>query len=124
MEASIEHALNNDLTIDITTIGRLSGQPRRVEIWFHNIAGRLYITGTPGGRGWYANLVADPRMTFHLKESVQADLEALAHPIVADDQKRPILATITERVAPTADLEAWVSDSPLVEVTLVALEEN
>ena len=28
-----------DRTIDITTTGRRSGQPRRVEVWFHRVDG-------------------------------------------------------------------------------------
>ena len=73
-DEQIEQALERDLTIDITTVGRKTGAPRRKEIWFHNLAGRLFITGLPGRRDWYANLVANPNFTFHLKESVQADL--------------------------------------------------
>jgi hypothetical protein len=48
-------------------IGRLSGQPRRIEIWYFMIAGRVYLTGTPGRRDWYANLLANPRLIFHIK---------------------------------------------------------
>ena len=43
----VQAALASDLTIDITTIGRHSGAPRRIEIWFLNIDGGIYITGTP-----------------------------------------------------------------------------
>ena len=60
MDESVQQALERDRTIDITTTGRNTGQPRRKEIWFHNIEGRLYITGTPGSRDWYANLAANP----------------------------------------------------------------
>ena len=76
MDSKIQQALDRDLTIDITTYGRKSGQPRRVEIWFKRVGGRTYITGTPGPRGWYANMLARPEIIFHLKESVQADLPA------------------------------------------------
>ena len=72
----VRAALDADLTIDITTIGRHSGRPRRIEIWFLNIDDRIWIAGTPGPRDWMANLVAEPRFVFHLKESVAADLEA------------------------------------------------
>ena len=48
-------------TIDITTLGRCSGIPRRIEVWFHRVDGRWYLTGVPGPRGWYANLRANPR---------------------------------------------------------------
>jgi nitroimidazol reductase NimA-like FMN-containing flavoprotein (pyridoxamine 5'-phosphate oxidase superfamily) len=41
-------ALASDRVIDITTTGRQTGQPRRIEIWFHRANGNYYITGTPG----------------------------------------------------------------------------
>ena len=34
-------------TIDITTLGARSGTPRRVEVWFHRVGGRWYLTGMP-----------------------------------------------------------------------------
>src|SRR5204863_4014024 len=88
----IRGALETDRAIDITTIGRRSGQPRRIEMAFHNLDGQVYITGTPGKRDWYANLVAHPNFTFHLKRSVTADLPARATPITDPAAKRAILA--------------------------------
>jgi hypothetical protein len=37
-------------TIDITTLGARSGIPRRVEVWFHRVDGRWYVTGMPRPR--------------------------------------------------------------------------
>ena len=68
MNAAIRQALAKDLVIDITTTGRRSGALRRLEIWFHEIEGRWYITGSPGKRDWHANLLATPQFTFHLKD--------------------------------------------------------
>lgn len=119
MNEQIKQALQTDRTIDITTTGRKSGQPRRIEIWFHNLDGRLFITGTPGRRGWYANLTAHPDFTFHLKESVQADLPATARPIVEEAERRHILAGILANLGDgSRNLDQWVAGSPLVEVTL------
>lgn len=122
MNAAIRQALAQDETIDITTVGRKSGRPQRIEIWFHRVAGHLYITGTPGVRDWYANLLAEPRFTFHLKESVQADLPARAQPITDQAERRRILADPVmhwyhQQVASLDDL---VEGSPLVEVLLAA----
>jgi hypothetical protein len=60
----------------MTTTGRQSRKPRRLEIVLHNIDGRLYISGAPSRtrRGWLANLEADPNLTIHLKRGVVADL--------------------------------------------------
>jgi hypothetical protein len=116
MEAQIERALETDLTIDITTKGRVSGESRRIEIWFHNVDGAIYITGTPGKRDWHANLLVEPSFTFHLKESVQADLAAVAIPITDEAVKRRVLAVVVERVNSTKTLDDWVANSPLVRV--------
>jgi deazaflavin-dependent oxidoreductase (nitroreductase family) len=112
---SIEQALGTDRVIDITTIGRRTGEPRRIEIWFHRIDGRFFITGTPGARSWYANLVANPRFTFHLKESAQADLAAVAHPVDGAEKAR-VLRAIEESLA-SDGLRFDVETSPLVEAT-------
>jgi hypothetical protein len=81
MDKCIQHALASDRTIDIITRGRKTGQPRRTEIWFHQIDGQVYLTGTLGRCDGYANLVAHPEFTFHVKQTVTADLPARATPI-------------------------------------------
>jgi deazaflavin-dependent oxidoreductase (nitroreductase family) len=119
MDEQVKHALERDRTIDITTRGRKTGQPRRTEIWFHNIEGQLYITGTPGSRDWYANLLAHPEFTFHLKQSVRADLPAKASPILDQARRRAIIAAIHQKLGGQRDLELWVEGSPLVAVDLL-----
>ena len=114
MDPTITTALRTERTIDITTTGRRSGEPRRLEMWFHNVEDRIYITGMPGTRDWYANLLADPRMTFHLKQSVAADLPAVARHINGDE-KRQVLEVILERLG-RANIDDWIAASPLIEV--------
>jgi deazaflavin-dependent oxidoreductase (nitroreductase family) len=115
-------ALGSDRIIDITTTGRQSGQPRRIEIWFHRLDGKYYITGTPGRpRSWYANLVAHPSFTFHLKQSATADLPATARPVTDPAEREKVLAGIlaSQSDVPSVAEQAladWVAGSPLVEV--------
>lgn len=52
-------------TIDLTTRGRRSGRPSRIEIWWFRFEGRFIITGLPGPRHWMANLAADPSIIVH-----------------------------------------------------------
>jgi deazaflavin-dependent oxidoreductase (nitroreductase family) len=115
MDPAIANALRTERTVDITTIGRRSGSPSRIEIWFHNVDNRIYITGLPGKRDWHANLLANPSMTFHLKQSVKADLDATARPIDGDEKRR-ILEVILERLG-RSNIDEWTARSPLVEVT-------
>src|SRR5215211_6597423 len=70
MDDHVRDALANDRTIDITTMGRTSGLPRRIETWFYRVDDEIYLTGLPGRRDWYANLLANPDFTFHLKQSL------------------------------------------------------
>lgn len=118
MDATTEHALQNDRLIDITTIGAKTGTPHRIEIAFHNFDGTLYISGRPGKRDWYANLVAHPQFTIHLKQSTQADLAATATPITDAAARKPILSKIVEKWGRQAELEAFLNHSPLVAVQL------
>ena len=123
MDNEAAKALASDRVIDITTTGRQTGQPRRIEIWFHRLGGKYYITGTPGRpRSWYANLVAHPAFTFHLKESATADLPATARPVTDPAEREKVLAAILAALPGFADTPGqepadWVARSPLVEVT-------
>jgi deazaflavin-dependent oxidoreductase (nitroreductase family) len=113
-------ALARDRTIDITTTGRRSGQPRRIEIWFYRAGGRIYLSGSPGRRSWYANLLAYPEFTFHLKDSVHADLPARARPVTDPEERRAVFTKILKDLRMSRDLEAWISASPLMEVVFLS----
>jgi deazaflavin-dependent oxidoreductase (nitroreductase family) len=117
MDEAVQHALNNDRTIDITTMGRTSGEPRRIEIWFYRYDGRIFLSGSPGTRDWYANLLKHPEFTFHLKGSTHADLPAVAHPITEEAERREVIRGILEELGRGyGGVDDWVAGSPLVEV--------
>jgi len=117
MDERVRQALARDRTIDITTTGRGSGLPRRIETWFYRVDDQIYLTGSPGRRDWYANLLANPELTFHLKQSVAADLSARAAPIIDPEERRAILQRILSQLGGTRDLEAWLAGSPLMAVS-------
>ncbi len=119
-----------DRTIDITTTGRRSGKPRRIEIVFYRLGDDIYLSGIPGPktRDWLANLGAQPQFTFHLKRGVVADLPATATVIVDRAERRRVLAVFVEELNrrrgpdspwPKAVLDEWVERSPLAKVTFV-----
>jgi len=118
MDEKIRQALTRGRTVDITTTGRRSGEPRRIEIVFHNIGGRIYLSGMPSRRrrSWLANLEADPHFTFHLKGTTRADLPATAR-IITDEAERRTVLTEVARAWRRNDVETMVTYSPLVEVT-------
>ncbi len=119
MNDAIRTALSRGGIIDLTTTGRKSGEPRRIEIVFHAIDGRIVISGMPRTekRAWLANVEADPRVTIHLKKDVVADLPGAARVIVDEHERRALLADVARNWGRT-DVETMVRDSPLIEVTL------
>jgi hypothetical protein len=133
MNQEIREALKTDRTIDIITIGAKSGLPRRVEIWFTNVNGRIIICGTPNATGdkgsytprdWLANLKANPEFIFCLKESIQVELPARAVEIVDLEDRRYLMsAPETKWYRDQVDsLDDLVNASPIVEVFFRDLE--
>jgi deazaflavin-dependent oxidoreductase (nitroreductase family) len=119
MNDAIRTALSRGGIIDITTTGRRSGQPRRIEIVFHAIDGRIVISGMPRAekRAWLANVETDPRVTIHLKKDVVADLPGAARVIVDEQERRTLLVDVARNWGRT-DLETMVRYSPLIEVVI------
>ena len=113
---ALEHALQHDRLCDISTTGRHSGQTRRIEIWFHHLDGQIYLTGRPGKRDWFANLQANPLLTFHLKQSLAADLSAWATVDIPPHARRTILTRLLEESAFRDATEEWISGSPLARI--------
>lgn len=122
IDHSVRRALSRGHTVDITTTGRQSGRPRRIEVVFHNIDGRLYISGMPRRerRSWLANLDADPRMTIHLKGPVKADLPARARMLTDPAEREVVLRRIAQAWRRT-DVDTMVRWSPLIEVEIEGL---
>jgi len=119
MEDHVRRALKRGGIIDITTVGRRTGVPRRIEIVYQVIDDRIYISGVPSlrKRAWIANLESNPRMTFHLKGIIAADLAATARVITDENERRRVLSAIAAAWRRT-DVETMVRHSPLIEVRI------
>jgi deazaflavin-dependent oxidoreductase (nitroreductase family) len=119
MDASIHAALDRGGTIDLTTTGRRSGVPRRIEIALHNLGGRLVISGMPVAgrtRAWLHNVEAHPAITLHLRGPGAAfDVEATARVITDPAERRALLEGVAANWGRT-DLEVMMAHSPLIEV--------
>lgn len=112
-------------TIDITTTGRRSGRPHRIEIWFFRAEDRIYLSSSPGRKDWYANLLANPAFTFHLKNDVRADLAARGAPVTDERERRRVFQTFIDdlnqpsnpaRLPQPLYVEDWLAGSPLIAV--------
>jgi len=125
MNEELQRSLSRGHLIDITTTGRKTGKPRRIEIVFHNIDGRLIISGSPVAtrrRAWLANLEADPHLTFHLKRGpAQGDLPATARVVTDEAERRTIAEWIVQNAWRNQDVDAMVAYAPMIEVTIADL---
>jgi len=115
-------------TIDITTTGRRSGEPRRIETTFRRFEDTIYLSGIPHPqqRAWLLNLEADPNFIFHLKNGLVADLPASAEVITDPTERRRILTQFVEDFNqqrmpdspwPVGVVDEWVEQSPLARVS-------
>jgi deazaflavin-dependent oxidoreductase (nitroreductase family) len=123
MDDSVGLALSKSGIVDITTTGRRTGEPRRIEIAYHVIGGRIYISGMPRAdrkRAWLFNLEAEPRFTVHVKSGATADLPATARVISDEAERRQILQQVAAAWRRT-DLDEMVAHSPLIEVVIDGL---
>jgi deazaflavin-dependent oxidoreductase (nitroreductase family) len=100
-------------TVEITTTGRRSGEPRRIETWRYRAAGRYWLTGSPGSRDWYANVLAHPEFTLHRKG---VDTVVRGRPVTDPDERARVLGEIVPALDWAGSLESWLAGSPLVEI--------
>lgn len=120
MDPQILAALDHSQLIDLTTTGRQSGQARRLEIFLHNLAGRLVISGVPSRertRAWLRNVEANPTVTLHLKQGLQADVPATARVVTDPEERRRLLEGVAANWGRT-DLDVMQAYSPLIEVSV------
>ena len=122
MDERTLNALHHSQVIDLTTPGRRSGQPRKIEIFLHEQDGLLFITGMPRAdrtRDWIHNVTADRNVVVHLKKSVRVDIPAVARVVTDPDERRPLMAAAAQRWGRT-DVDEMVQHSPLIVLTVLA----
>jgi deazaflavin-dependent oxidoreductase (nitroreductase family) len=118
MHEVVRSALADDPTIDITTTGRRTRQPRRIEIWMMDVDGRFFITGTPGRRDWLANLRANPSLTVHLERGARVDLAATAAEVDDRDTRRMVFEHLVANwYRGQTPIDELVATAPMVEIT-------
>lgn len=119
MHPDVRAALQRTQVIDLTTTGRRSGVPRRIEIMLLVVDGQPFLSGKPSivrTRDWLRNVEADPRVTVHLKGDVVADVPATAR-VVTDPAERRHLLVAAREIWGGGDLDLMMEHSPLVVLT-------
>jgi deazaflavin-dependent oxidoreductase (nitroreductase family) len=115
----VREALHRSQLIDLTTTGRRSGLPRRIEIFLHDEDGVLFITGMPRRdrtRDWIHNITADPNVIVHLKKGIEADVPATARIIPDPHEARPLIEAAARRWR-RDDVDDMIAHSPLIVLT-------
>jgi len=101
----------------LTTTGRKTGLPRRIEIWFVENEGKHYVVAEMRREaGWVKNLERDAHVSFSVgtrgaRESVRTSTPAYARAV--DSGAEPDLA---RRVATLMDAKYGWSDGLIVEL--------
>lgn len=100
-------SLDGHGVIDLTTVGRITGRPHRIEIWFAQHGATLYLLS--GGRDrsdWVRNLVANPAVMVRA-----AGMDYPGHGRIIEDQVEQRLArdVVYAKYAPSygGDLTTW-----------------
>jgi len=101
----------------LTTIGRVSGEPREIEIWFGLEGSTLYMLS--GGRersNWVRNLMRTPAVRVRIGD---LEFEGTAR-IVSDGDEDATARRLLDKYAPgySGDLTEWGRDSLPVAVDL------
>jgi deazaflavin-dependent oxidoreductase (nitroreductase family) len=91
----------------LTTIGRRTGRGHRIEIWFAEHCGRIYmLSGGRAGADWVRNLKANPRVTVELGNESHAGVAHIPEANTAEDQRARDL--LVAKYADAEDnLENW-----------------
>ena len=117
----IKDALDRGGIVDITTTGRTTGLPRRIEIYLHQLDGVYYLTGgrDSSATGWPTSSPTR-QFTVHLKRDVVADVAVVGEPEPDDAERGRILfRALTENWGrdpdeTRADLDRWIHQAPFI----------
>ena len=104
----------------LTTRGRRTGQPRRIEIWFAIDAATLYMLSGGGERSsWVKNLQAVPAVTVELGDTRFAGRARIVRDPAEDEHARALVHGKYARTY-TGDLSGWRSNALPVAVDLAS----
>jgi deazaflavin-dependent oxidoreductase (nitroreductase family) len=102
----------------LTTIGRRSGRPHRVEMWYAASGETLYLLAG-GGRSadWVLNLAAEPAVTVEVEGQIRS---GHARVVESSDESEHARSLVFAKYAPrnSGDLTSWRQRSLPVAIDL------
>lgn len=104
----------------LTTVGRITGKPHTIEIWFAYDGHRVYLLSGGGERSdWVRNLRAEPRVGLRIRDrDMICRAEVVSHPDEDALARRLVLEKYRPRYG--GDLEEWGATALPVAITLPA----
>ena len=93
----------------LTTTGRVTGQPREIEIWFTEHNGHIYLVAESESNNWVRNIQSQPQVKFRVSDAAVNAAARLVH----NDREPQLVATVK---ALFDDKYGW-SDGLVVELT-------
>ncbi len=79
----------------LTTTGRVSGEPREIEIWFTERGGKFYVIAEHRERAnWVRNIQASPQVKVRV-----GDRHFVAAARIVDDDREPELAAAVKALS-------------------------
>ena len=100
----------------LTTTGRTTGRPHRIEIWFTIIDGAAWVNSGGGRRSdWVKNLVAHPRLLLEIGSDAWSASAKLRDDL-AKHSARERLAERYQGWATGQSLSNWAAESLLIQI--------
>jgi deazaflavin-dependent oxidoreductase (nitroreductase family) len=104
---AVDPSLASETYCYLTTVGRVSGEPREIEIWFGLDGDTLYMLS--GGRkrsDWVKNLIREPDVRVRLGDRI---FEGRARIVTNTDEDARARAQLLEKYSPGygGDLAEW-----------------
>jgi deazaflavin-dependent oxidoreductase (nitroreductase family) len=107
----------------LTTTGRVSGEPREIEIWFGRVGATVYLLSGGGDRSnWVRNLRRDPAVTVRIAGTTWPGRARIVEDADEDERARTLLV---DKYTPgySGDLDDWRRRALPVAIDLEATDE-
>lgn len=110
----------DDDCCNLVTVGRVTGRPHQIEIWFGVMDGAMYlISGNGPGADWYQNLLADSRVWVWIAGE---EHQGRAEPVTDPEERRRCGDVMGAKYVWEGDpdvgltYEAWCYEVPAVAI--------
>ncbi|HEY7294617.1 MAG TPA: nitroreductase/quinone reductase family protein [Dehalococcoidia bacterium] len=120
--STVEERLGGEQYCYLTTIGRRTGQPHEIEIWFAAVGETIFLmnggTGRPPGKSdWVRNAQANPSVRVRIRdERFIGEARMVPFDSAEHDRARDLL--VTKYATNENDLSRWRATAFPVAITL------